>query len=546
MVLSISPRLLGQRIRQLRTHRSMTQEELAGGDYSKSYISAIEQGKTRPSLQALQRLASRLGVSPGSLLEPDTSGAVPDDPDLLRRRVRRPRAERVGTLGGRAQSSSQDFQLDRAELSIYADQPEEALGLLAPLLQTILEHGPAEVGPGKARASRKSGTVVGPSLGVGVVPGGEMSAANLTRPLNLNRTQLQRALYLAALAHMQAAEASVASQYAQRGMQEATQNDDLQGLARCRMVLGNAYRNAGQPLSAVEQHQACLEAATTGIVRDPQFRLAVLSELLEDYLALRDYERAWAIYEESRSLLEELSRLEGHARLLRAAFEHNEAQHDATVSLRAGKAIAIYQTLESMRSVAKVLRTSSTMLAERGELEEAEGQLQLSLAVAEGLNSSLDRAEAFIELARLALGRGDNEGAARQAELAISLCRLPAQDGKHREHREHREHVRAAATGTGTGTGKKSPGNTRRTLQISRALVRALAVAGEAATRQGNESKADEAFQEALKLLESGVNVENASEIYRTYAQVLAAHGDHEKALSYFERAYKSVFQQLR
>jgi tetratricopeptide (TPR) repeat protein len=450
-------------------------------------------------------------------------------------------------LSGRGQASSQDFQLDRAELSIYADQPEEALGLLAPLLQTTLEHGPAEVKPGKTRASRKSGAVVGPSLDVGVISGGEMSAANLTRPLDLNRAQLQRALYLAAFAHMQTAEASIASQYAQRGMQEATQNGDMAGLARCRMVLGNAYRNAGQPLSAVEEHKACLEAATNGIVRDPQFRLAVVSELLEDYLALRDYERAWAIYEGNRALLEELSRLEGHARLLRAAFEQNEVQHDTTVGVPTGKAIAIYQTLESMRTVAKVLRTSSTMLAERGALEEAEGQLQLSLAVAEGLNSTRDRALSFIELAHLALRRGDNEGAARQAELAISLCRsLPQDDGhrKNRKNKKNKEHAKASAAATSTG--KAPAGNTRESFQVSRALVRALAVLGEAATRQGNESKADEAFLEALQLLDSGVDVENASEIYRTYAQMLAAHGDHEKALYYFERAYNAVSQQLR
>ncbi|MDQ5824737.1 MAG: tetratricopeptide repeat protein [Chloroflexota bacterium] len=523
----------------------MTQADLAGGDYSKSYISAIEQGKSRPSLQALQRLASRLGVPPGQLLEPETSTAIPFDPDLLRRRVRKPRADRGGPLGVLLPESSKDFQLDRAELSIYTERPDEALRLLEPLLQAPAEGTPAAVqGSGRGRASRKADASSGSSSNVALAAGGgRQGTANQTLSqflsLNLNRQQLQRALYLAALAHMQLGEASFASEYAQRGIQEATQNGDVEELARCRLVLGNAYRSAGQPLSAVEQHQASLDIATSGMVRDPQFRLAVLCELMEDYTTLRDKERARATYDESHTLIEELSRLEGHARLLwSAALEHNEAQHDTMARQVGGKAITLYQTLRSMRAVAKVLRTSSSLLAEQGELDEAEGQLQRSLTLAEGLNSSLDRVETLTELARLALQRGDIDGAVKQAEKAVQECRRLLDDG---EDGGKRENVDAATK----GAGEKPPANARRSLQVRAVLVRALGVVGEAATRQEDESRADEAFLEALRLLETGVRVEKASEIYRSYAQVLATRGDHEKALYYFERAYDSVARKL-
>src|SRR5215210_7680510 len=109
---SISARILGQRIRQLRTRREFTQQDLAGTDYSKSYISAIEQGKTRPSLEALQRIAARLDVPAGTLLDPDAPGFIPEDLETIHRRVRRRRGGKGGpgnSPGGNA--SWIDFKL---------------------------------------------------------------------------------------------------------------------------------------------------------------------------------------------------------------------------------------------------------------------------------------------------------------------------------------------------------------------------------------------------------------------------------------------------
>ena len=61
-------RLLGERLRASRLAAQLTQEDLAGSTYSKSYISAVERGKMIPSISALGILASRLGVSRSFLL----------------------------------------------------------------------------------------------------------------------------------------------------------------------------------------------------------------------------------------------------------------------------------------------------------------------------------------------------------------------------------------------------------------------------------------------------------------------------------------------
>src|ERR687885_1584801 len=53
---------LGERVRQLRVARGLTQTELAGERFSKEYVSQIERGKTRPTGETIEWLADRLGV----------------------------------------------------------------------------------------------------------------------------------------------------------------------------------------------------------------------------------------------------------------------------------------------------------------------------------------------------------------------------------------------------------------------------------------------------------------------------------------------------
>ena len=66
-------RSIGHKIKECRLARNMTQEALANGIFSKSYISQLERGSVTPSLRALQLLAGRLGVSCTWLLESATS-----------------------------------------------------------------------------------------------------------------------------------------------------------------------------------------------------------------------------------------------------------------------------------------------------------------------------------------------------------------------------------------------------------------------------------------------------------------------------------------
>jgi tetratricopeptide (TPR) repeat protein len=69
---------LGEKIRQARKQRRITQRALAGGDLSESFISMLEHDKVRPSLDTIRVLAGRLGLSLSELVD-----AVPPPRDRV-------------------------------------------------------------------------------------------------------------------------------------------------------------------------------------------------------------------------------------------------------------------------------------------------------------------------------------------------------------------------------------------------------------------------------------------------------------------------------
>ena len=65
---------LGARVREARQAVGLSQSRLAGGRFSKEYISQIERGKTRPTVETLAWLAEQLGVD-AAYLSSGVSGA---------------------------------------------------------------------------------------------------------------------------------------------------------------------------------------------------------------------------------------------------------------------------------------------------------------------------------------------------------------------------------------------------------------------------------------------------------------------------------------
>jgi transcriptional regulator with XRE-family HTH domain len=61
----------GQRLREIRTSRGLSQERLAAiAGLDRTYVSGIERGVRNVSLENIERLASALGVDASDLLKP--------------------------------------------------------------------------------------------------------------------------------------------------------------------------------------------------------------------------------------------------------------------------------------------------------------------------------------------------------------------------------------------------------------------------------------------------------------------------------------------
>lgn len=482
---SIPARVLGQRIRQLRTRRELTQQDLAGGDYSKSYISAIEQGKTRPSLEALQRIASRLDVPAGLLLDSEAPGFVPDDTEAPNRRVRRRKGLKgAAALAGPSGISWIDYKLMQAQLLIHTGSPEEALRLLRPMI-------PAEEGN-----EGKGGT-----------------------------QQVPTRLYLyAALAAVRSGDTGDAITYAQKGVQLYKQVGEREGLEQVRNVLGTAFYQAGQPLTALEHHRACREAVRTNAVRDPGFRLQVYSNIAADFIALYDNESALEAYKEALELLQDVYSLERSADVLRQASMLYEDQGSHSLAAEyAYKALSLYNAVGNMHIAARIENQYGDMLIQMGDLDSAEGYVTHSLQQMESIQGTNDSAQALINLARLQMKRGNLDQAAEHIHKAVETSRATAEIAK--------------SVGT--------QGASSRDIDAQRVLARSLALSGEIAAQRGNTKEVDSAFGEAVQIIESSGGNEVLSDIYQRYAQVLAGRGQHEQASKYFERAYKAVSKKL-
>jgi transcriptional regulator with XRE-family HTH domain len=65
-------RSIGARIRQARLQEGLTQQQLAGDRYTKAYVSALENGLSKPSVAALNYLATRLDMPATVLLAGET------------------------------------------------------------------------------------------------------------------------------------------------------------------------------------------------------------------------------------------------------------------------------------------------------------------------------------------------------------------------------------------------------------------------------------------------------------------------------------------
>lgn len=128
---------LGQRIREARLDRRLTQQELVGEYITRNMLSKIENDSATPSVRTLEYLAERLGLSPGEFLSSDAPQTADCISELEKLMATDPEefARRLSDEKRRMLSMEQRLRLLEAEACLDnggLDEAERLLDMDAP------------------------------------------------------------------------------------------------------------------------------------------------------------------------------------------------------------------------------------------------------------------------------------------------------------------------------------------------------------------------------------------------------------------------------
>jgi tetratricopeptide (TPR) repeat protein len=353
---------LGQRLREARHRLGLTQDDVAQPEFTKSDVSAVERGKARPSLKALELMSRRLGIPMPELL-----AVAP---------------EAVETIDLAALAEDVEYQLDGARRAIDTGQGSEALRLIAVAEETA---GDALDDLGAATRYRLS--------------------------------------YLKALAYLRAGEAGAAQRELTQTLDLAAELDDGgEAAERVRNLIGGAYCEQNLPQLALEYHTRGVQAIQAGVVKDPNLQLLIYSNLANDYWALGDAQRAVAFYQEALKLLDRVGNMERQSGIYWGLSVAYKALGDvARAALYAQRAIGIYEAMANQTAAAQMSVNLAELLIDRGDYPAADAALARARPLLEAGGNPLYLSALYQRYAALELARGRQAEAAGYSARGVQL-----------------------------------------------------------------------------------------------------------------------------
>ncbi len=327
---------------------------------------------------------------------------------------------------------------------------------------------------------------------------------------------------LQALTYLASDTPAPAFQELEQALLLAQQLDNPQEEMRTHNALGAAYYQQDLPDQALTHHLICLRAIHNKEIKDPALRLSIYGNLANDYLALNDLSQAIGMYQEARSLLKDLNAPAQEAAVCWGlSLAHKAANDPDRALLYASQALAIYEQAKQEDVAAQMRVNLAELLQGRKMYEEAAALLeQARLYQLEAKNDlllgSVYEQYALLELERAQLvlaAQYAEDGCQRVARLVTSPANANHADG----------HAHAVRT-----------------------YARLLGVAGSVAERQDDQTRADTQFQHALNLLEQTEYTETLDAVASSYADVLVARGDHQRANFYYRLAAQSRQRRTR
>ena len=413
---------VGDRLRQARVARGLTQAQLARGVATKGLISQIECNRTTPSLPRLRLLADRLGLPVSYFLEQapaDEQSYLPKAADLAIRAGEPGRALELVAEAERL--SGPDFgSAQTADLRRLRGVALAAIGRKSEAMAALQEA--AALAPGD-----EPGLNAAISVEIGKIHG-DQERFNASIEANLRalrwlelarRPDLDlhaRVLTNVASDYYMLGEPEQARRYYEQALAVATDAESLVRMANAHMALGVTARAAGDYAGAVNHCEAALAIHQ----RIGQHRLAnqILNNLGDVYFAQEKVGEARALQERclerGRELHDNVAVAAALCELARYAL-HEGAAEDAIRLAREGALAA--EGDGNHAGVAECLSLEALAHQRRGNIDDSDECFRRSLDLLANLN-------ARGKLAKVAAAYSDALSERGQAERALQFMRM--------------------------------------------------------------------------------------------------------------------------
>jgi tetratricopeptide (TPR) repeat protein len=378
---------LGAKIRKARLERRMTQEQLAAGDFSKSYISELERDRRRPRLNTLRILARRLDLPLSHFHE-----SAPEERE----------GEALLQLGlVRLEANAPEHALDPLERAaeLAMQQCDDLLLARVELTLAIVDH---RLGRPMRAQRRLDGCVR-------VLARAGAAACLVKAHMCLGRIKMDMGDVSSALWAFQAA---------YRLAQQMPQDPIL--LSALCLDLGTVHRKLGDPHEA----RALLrQGLTAAALHEPCQMAARYLELSTSAVEKRRFDPAYENAGKALALYENLT----HKRRL-AEMHERLAELDAEDEQweEAGRhyrwSIALNGAATNLPGAAQTLSSLAEVLLERASPDGARAMCELALDLLVGETDQVERAYALRVLGSTYRMLGRREEARAALQQSLDLC----------------------------------------------------------------------------------------------------------------------------
>jgi len=430
--------IIGLKIRESRLQLGLQQKDLVEGEFSKSYISLIESGRVMPSAKALKVIAQRLGLTVEQIINMSTPG-------------------NPVTTGPETEPevfSRWDLVLDDARVFLWQQNPEQARAILQQRIKTR----------------------------------------------QLSSEQLKLYHFLVACINMDSGDYEEALSEFKSTAQMAHSLGDSEMEARAYHRLGLIYFRQKKYMPTIEALRRANDLIAGLHVREPKFKQQICTALGDCYRLLGDQNQANNFYREG---LELGDGLRDYSNMAEAAWDTSQSYREVNNFVQAkvytGKALALYEAVESLGNLAKCKAMLGVILVERKDYATAEKYLEEASSLALQLGEKRLAATAGLNLAHLFTVTDRVDDALVIAEKSLAY---------------------ANESGDSATIGE------------------ALAKLAQGYAQKGDNKQACNYFVEAIDRLKDASAQEVLSQTYYDYGQALSQLGRVEEALRAMEMAY--------